>query len=523
MDNNGQADDMVPPYFCALAPPDAGVLSLLRRVLPISSGALLVPALAANLAGDGTPELVLNHPIRWLRLQADGSLAGSVMTVPASSSCNTLAVGAGDFNRDGKQDLLLLCSGQSQLVWIRNGGDGSFSTEITVANFGGAISDARAIHIVDMNNDNAPDVVVLQSSTVYLLTNSGNGGSFTKTTLLTGATSDYVEVADVDMDSQPDLVFAVANTWHRNTAMLLTAMPLAGVASGVSQTMVDIDNDSDPDIVSLRDHSTLEVYINNGIGHFSLMGRYPTQRSRRMYVTVGDVNGDGHPDVLLRDDQYGSVSWFPNAGDGRLLHVVHAWTSPDGNAQPVSNIVVADLTGDGVADAVFDTGGAQLSILKNTEPEYVCKFDAGQQRYTLRALEGDIAFPDVAPGTYYPDADGDGFGATGAMPANCPPTASVATDRDDCDDGNANIHPDAQEVAYNGLDDDCSAETYDIPIDICKSVAGSYTLQKSITATRSPDIHVGVFYVRLQSRHASGPRAPAACVSRPQRPAFRTN
>ncbi|MSP56685.1 MAG: hypothetical protein EXR69_13955, partial [Myxococcales bacterium] len=50
------------------------------------------------------------------------------------------------------------------------------------------------------------------------------------------------------------------------------------------------------------------------------------------------------------------------------------------------------------------------------------------------------------------DFDGDGY-------------ATTAAGGDDCDDANAAVHPGAQEVAYDGLDNDCDATTFDDDLD----------------------------------------------------------
>ncbi len=56
----------------------------------------------------------------------------------------------------------------------------------------------------------------------------------------------------------------------------------------------------------------------------------------------------------------------------------------------------------------------------------------------------------------YPDEDGDGFGdAEGALSA-CELPAGYVGSAGDCDDGDALIHPDADELC-NGVDDDCDA------------------------------------------------------------------
>ncbi len=57
--------------------------------------------------------------------------------------------------------------------------------------------------------------------------------------------------------------------------------------------------------------------------------------------------------------------------------------------------------------------------------------------------------------TYYPDADGDGFGALGsAGQSACMPVAGKVTNNADCNDASPMVKPGATEVC-NGIDDDC--------------------------------------------------------------------
>jgi hypothetical protein len=62
---------------------------------------------------------------------------------------------------------------------------------------------------------------------------------------------------------------------------------------------------------------------------------------------------------------------------------------------------------------------------------------------------------------YYPDVDGDGFGAASAAPlSSCAPVAGMVVDHTDCNDGSAAIKPGAPEVC-NGLDDNCNGQIDD--------------------------------------------------------------
>ncbi len=75
--------------------------------------------------------------------------------------------------------------------------------------------------------------------------------------------------------------------------------------------------------------------------------------------------------------------------------------------------------------------------------------------------DGDVDEDPVDPETYYRDADLDGFGDAANTTEACDPPSGHVADDTDCDDGDAAVHPDAEE-ACNGVDDDCDG---DVPAD----------------------------------------------------------
>jgi len=60
----------------------------------------------------------------------------------------------------------------------------------------------------------------------------------------------------------------------------------------------------------------------------------------------------------------------------------------------------------------------------------------------------------LGQGTYYADADGDGFGDAATAVTTCSPGPGYAANGDDCDDTQATANPDATEVC-DGIDNNC--------------------------------------------------------------------
>ena len=65
--------------------------------------------------------------------------------------------------------------------------------------------------------------------------------------------------------------------------------------------------------------------------------------------------------------------------------------------------------------------------------------------------------------TYYPDADGDGFGDPTSPIEACDELDGHVQDDSDCDDTSDEVHPEAEELCRNGRDDNCDGVT-----DICE-------------------------------------------------------
>ncbi len=63
----------------------------------------------------------------------------------------------------------------------------------------------------------------------------------------------------------------------------------------------------------------------------------------------------------------------------------------------------------------------------------------------------------VDAGTWYADRDGDGYGDPASSAVACSRPAGYEDNGDDCDDGDPNVFPDANEYC-NGYDDDCDGE-----------------------------------------------------------------
>ncbi len=83
------------------------------------------------------------------------------------------------------------------------------------------------------------------------------------------------------------------------------------------------------------------------------------------------------------------------------------------------------------------------------------------------ALSAHLGHGDVLPATYFADADGDLFGDGSAAVGACEQPAGHVTNDEDCDDTNSSVHPEAEEVCGDGIDNNCDGMTDSEDIDVC--------------------------------------------------------
>ena len=267
--------------------------------------------------------LVLAAAVAQLSGARRASAASPVFTDIGAglASVQTGSVAWGDYNTDGKMDILLTgaSTGSTSITKIyRNNGNGSFSEDTTADSVLTAI-DAGSVAWGDYNRDGRPDIVLTGLSNSGMVAkiykNNGNG-TFSENTIGEGALNRLRNTAvawgDYNSDGKPDLLLTgfigtgyISKIYTNNGAGTFSEdttadSGLAKVGSG-SVAWGDYNSDGYPDIL-LAGYTgkayVSKIYKNNRNGTFTDIKAGLTG-VRSGSAAWGDYNSDGRLDILL--------------------------------------------------------------------------------------------------------------------------------------------------------------------------------------------------------------------------------
>ena len=412
--------------------------------------------------GDGKPDLVIANSdtasVSVLLNNGNGTFAPAVNY----GTLSTTAVAVGDFDGDGKLDVV---AGSYEAVSVlRGNGDGTLVGE--VYNAGVYVQSVAA---GDFNNDGKPDLVTANplNNNVSVLLNNGNGKFAAPVNYSTGSYPWDVAVADFNGDGKPDVV--TANLSSNNVSVLLnngngTFSAAANYSVGSEPYGVavgDFNGDGKPGVVTANYADiNVSVLLNNGNGTFAPAANYSVG-SYPYAVAVGDLNGDGKPD-LVTINYGGSVSVLLGNGDGTFQTAVNY--SLQGITSYYNSIAIADFNRDGNLDVTVTTSLGVYVLLGNGDGTLraAALYGAGSFNGWVAAADfngdGNIdlaAFSGLATGVLQGNGDGT-FQTAGLSYGMYAQGAAVA-------DYNGDGKPDLALATYSGVQVMLNTTPFDSP------------------------------------------------------------
>ena len=278
-------------------------------------------------------------------------------------------VQVGDFNGDGKADILWREAAGDTAIWLSKAGAGYAG--VTPTDLGVVPTGWTVQQVGDFNGDGRADILWRTTSGDLDLWSSGSGqtsASFSSQGLGAAPTGSVIHPnSDITGDGRADLVWRNAtgdlSIWTANSDATFTPHDIGVVPTDWSvQQLGDFSGDGKADILWRNAGGDTAIWTSNGDLSFTPheIGVIPTGWTIQ---PLGDFNGDGKADILWRNTGGDTAVWLSNPGAGYA-----GFTPKDLGVVPTGWTIqqTGDFNGDGKADILWRDSVGDTSVWLST-------------------------------------------------------------------------------------------------------------------------------------------------------------
>lgn len=357
----------------------------------------------ADLDGDNDYDIALTIEDRdslyiYENTSSGGSLSFTLIGEYIALTRPECIFGA-DLDDDSDVDIVVGNSGSGDFTVFLNDGSATFGAQ----SYGSGLN-PYDIWATDFDGDNVNDVAVANLAAGYISVFLNNGdGTFGSGTNYTTDYSDVIACADYDGDTDNDIVvedpYGVSILYNNGDGSFAAAVDYAAEPNTRYVYSVDLDGDSDHDIISSHTLDRISVLINLGGGVFAPAAYYGVGH-RPFGIAAADVDGDSDVDLAVHNMESGNFSILRNTGDGTFIIATEYETggrptcvvAEDFNADGYKDLAVPSYS-DSSVSILFNTGGGQFAprvvYHVGRSPRAVCAVDLdGDSDYDLAIAKG---------------------------------------------------------------------------------------------------------------------------------------
>ena len=289
-------------------------------------GSFPVAIITGDFNGDGQPDIVLGDnysgSVGVQILLNDGKGGFNAPVFISLDAGYVLQMVVGDFNRDGKLDLVLSLP-------LVPGGHTLFGTAVLLGDgrggFGAPIAATGYYYglmaVEDLNEDGIPDLAVAATGQLDIFLGNGFGGFTLVNSYLYPGLVGGVATADFNHDGHVDVAVAegspsVVDVFPGNGEGSFNAPTIVPSSTIDGLLAVDLDGDGNVDLAA-ADYfiNAVSVARGNGRGGFGVLKDFPLtvpMAPGPRNLTAGDFNGDGLPDLVTSDYLTGGATVLVN-------------------------------------------------------------------------------------------------------------------------------------------------------------------------------------------------------------------